>query len=54
MGKIKELYSRIMHENDGIPEGLTIADLQHMEDLNIYQWEEYEREREREKQSDCK
>ena len=54
MGKIKELYSRVMQENDCIPEGLTIADLKHMEELNIYQWEEYEREREREKQSDCK
>ncbi|MCX6195578.1 MAG: hypothetical protein NTY55_02850 [Flavobacteriia bacterium] len=55
MGKIKELYMQMIHANDGnIPEEATIADLQRMKELNIYQWEEYEREREREKQSDCK
>jgi hypothetical protein len=54
MGRVKELYNRVMQENDGIPEGLTIADLKHMEELNIYHWKEYERERERKKQSDSK
>lgn len=54
MGKIKELYSRVIQENNGLPEDMTIADLQHMEELNIYQWEEYEREREKQKQSNSK
>lgn len=54
MGRIKEIYSRIMQENNGIPEELTIDDLQHMEELNVYQWEEYEREREKQKQSNIK
>lgn len=54
MGRVKELYNRVMQENDGIPEGLTIADLKHMEELNIYHWQEYERERERKEQSDSK
>ena len=56
MGRVKELYNRVVQENDGIPEGLTIADLKHMEELNIYQWQEYERERKKQsdsKQKDC-
>jgi hypothetical protein len=57
MGRMKELYMELLHANDGgIPKEATIADLQRMKELNIYQWQEYERERkrEREKQSDCK
>jgi hypothetical protein len=57
MGRMKELYMELLHANDGgIPKEATIADLQRMKELNIYQWQEYERERkrEREKQSNCK
>jgi hypothetical protein len=45
---MKEVYMRIMHENDGqVPEEMTIADMAHMKELEIYNWEEYEREQEK-------
>lgn len=48
MGRIKEIYMRVMHENDGqVPEEMTIADMAHMKELEIYNWEEYEREQEK-------
>ena len=48
MGRMKEVYMRIMHENDGqVPEEMTIADMAHMKELEIYNWEEYEREQEK-------
>lgn len=47
MGRMKELYMHIMHVNDGIPEDMTIADMRRMEELKIYQWEEYERKQEK-------
>jgi hypothetical protein len=54
MGRMKEVYMQIMQANEGMPEDLTIADAARMEEMNIYQWQEYERERERKEQSDCK
>jgi len=48
MGRIKEIYMRVMHENDGqVPEEMTIADMANMKELEIYNWEEYEREQEK-------
>ena len=48
MGRMKEVYMRIMYENDGqVPEEMTIADMAHMKELEIYNWEEYEREQEK-------
>jgi hypothetical protein len=47
MGKMKEVCIQIMNANDGIPEGMTIGDVARMRDLEIYNWEEYEREAER-------
>ena len=48
MGRMKEVYMRIMHENDGqVLEEMTIADMAHMKELEIYNWEEYEREQEK-------
>jgi hypothetical protein len=48
MGRMKEVYMRVMHENDGqVPEEMTIADMIHMKELEIYNWEEYEREQEK-------
>jgi hypothetical protein len=45
---MKEIYMRVMHENDGqVPEEMTIADMAHMKELEIYNWEEYEREQEK-------
>jgi hypothetical protein len=48
MGRMKEIYMQVMHENDGqVPEEMTIADIMRMKELEIYNWEEYEREQER-------
>ena len=48
MGRMKEYYMEIMEANDGkIPEELTIADVARMNELRIFNWQEYEREQER-------
>jgi hypothetical protein len=47
MGRMKEAYIRIMNDNNGIPEYMTIEDFLTMKELNIYNWEEYERAQER-------
>jgi hypothetical protein len=48
MGRIKEIYMQVMHENDGqVPEEMTIADIMKMKELEIYNWEQYEREQEK-------
>ena len=44
MGRVKELFMQMYYANDGnIPEEATIADLQRMQDLKIFEWREYER-----------
>jgi hypothetical protein len=47
MGRMKELYMHIMQVNEGIPEEITIGDMRRMKELEIYQWEQYEREQEK-------
>jgi hypothetical protein len=48
MGRMKEIYMRVMYENDGqVPEEMTISDMARMKELEIYNWEEYEREQEK-------
>ena len=47
MGRMKEAFIQIMNDNDGIPECMTIEDYLTMKELNIYNWEEYERAKER-------
>jgi len=47
MGRMKEAFIQIMNDNDGIPEYMTIEDYLTMKELNIYNWEEYERAQER-------
>jgi hypothetical protein len=48
MGRMKEVYMQIMQENMGkVPEQMTIADMAKMKELEIYNWEEYEREQEK-------
>jgi hypothetical protein len=48
MGRMKEIYMQIMHENDGqVPEEMTLADMARMKEIEIYNWEEYEREQEK-------
>lgn len=43
MGRMKELCIEIMEANGGIPEGMTVADVIKMKELEMYNWEEYER-----------
>jgi hypothetical protein len=47
MGRMKEAYIQIMNDNDGIPENMTLGDFLKMKELNIYNWQEYERAQER-------
>lgn len=48
MGRMKEVYMQIMQENNGeVPEGITIADVARMKELEIFNWEQYEREQEK-------
>jgi hypothetical protein len=47
MGRVKEAYIQIMNNNNGIPEDMTLGDLIRMQELNIYNWQEYERAQER-------
>ncbi len=47
MGRMKEVCIQIMEANDGIPEGMTVADVARMKEMEIYNWEQYEREKER-------
>lgn len=46
MGRMKEICIEIMNANGGIPEGMTIADVARMKELETYNWEEYERRKE--------
>ena len=47
MGRMKEACINIINANGGIPEGMTIADVARMKELEIYNWEQYEREQEK-------
>lgn len=47
MGRMKEVCIQIMEANGGIPEGMTIEDVARMKEMEIYNWEQYEREKER-------
>jgi hypothetical protein len=47
MGRMKEAYIQLMNENNGIPEDMTLGDFLKMKELNIYNWQEYERAKER-------
>ena len=44
MGRMKEIYMQVMHENDGqVPEEMTIADIMRMKELEIYAQENNKR-----------
>jgi predicted Fe-S protein YdhL (DUF1289 family) len=45
MGRMKEVYMQVMEANDGIPEGLTIGEMSEMKQMEIYNWELYEKEK---------
>ena len=48
MGRMKELCLQVMEANDGeIPGEMTIGDVIRMEELQIFEWEYYEREQQR-------
>ena len=45
---MKELCLQIMEANDGeIPGEMTLGDVKRMEELQIFEWQEYEREQEK-------
>jgi hypothetical protein len=44
MGRMKELCLQIMEANEGeIPGEMTISDVRRMDELQIFEWEYYER-----------
>ena len=47
MGRMKEVCIQIMEENGGIPPGMTLGDVIRMKELEIYNWQEYERKKDR-------
>jgi hypothetical protein len=48
MGRMKELCLQVMEANDGeIPGEMTIGDVIRMEELQIFEWEYYEREQQK-------
>ena len=48
MGRMKELCLQIMEANDGeIPNEVTLLDVRRMEELQIFEWEYYEREQQK-------
>ena len=48
MGRMKELCLQIMEANDGeIPNEVTLSDVKRMEELQIFEWEYYEREQQK-------
>jgi hypothetical protein len=47
MGKMKEFCIDLINANGGIPDGITIADVARMKELDMYNWEEYERQQEK-------
>jgi hypothetical protein len=49
MGRMKEFCIDLINANGGIPEGITIADVARMKELDMYNWEEYERQQEKDR-----
>jgi hypothetical protein len=47
MGRMKEFCIDLINANGGIPEGMTIEDAVRMKELDMYNWEEYERQQEK-------
>jgi hypothetical protein len=44
---MKEFCIDLINANGGIPDGITIADVARMKELDMYNWEEYERQQEK-------
>jgi hypothetical protein len=47
MGRMKDFLMEVLDANDGIPEGMTIADVARMKQMEIYNWQEYEQQQEK-------
>jgi hypothetical protein len=48
MGRMKELCLQVMEANNGeIPGEVTLGDIKRMEELQIFEWEYYEREQQK-------
>lgn len=48
MGRMKELCLQVMEANNGeIPSEVTLGDIRRMEELQIFEWEYYEREQQK-------
>ena len=48
MGRMKELCLQVMEANNGeIPNEVTLGDIKRMEELQIFEWEYYEREQQK-------
>lgn len=48
MGRMKELCLQVMEANNGeIPNEVTLGDIRRMEELQIFEWEYYEREQQK-------
>jgi len=50
MGRMKDFVMQVLDANDGIPEGMTLGDVLRMRELEIYNWQEYERQQEKARQ----
>jgi O6-methylguanine-DNA--protein-cysteine methyltransferase len=50
MGRMKNVYMDIMQNGTGIPEDATIGDLKRMQELQIFEWKEYEQQQEKDRQ----
>jgi hypothetical protein len=49
MGKMKDFCIAMINANGSIPEGITIADVVRMKELEIYNWQEYEQQQEKDR-----
>jgi hypothetical protein len=47
MGRMKEIYIELLNANGGIPPDMTVADMARMREMEVYNWEQYEREQEK-------
>lgn len=48
MGRMKDFLMEVLDANDGIPQGMTLSDVVKMKELQIFEWQEYERRKKQE------
>jgi hypothetical protein len=49
MGRMKDIYMDIMQNGSELPEDVTIGDLIRMQELQIFEWKEYEQQQEKDR-----